>query len=128
MPITNHWADPEKTLLLVEFEGLFDWEAYYASMTEFQKMVTGVSHRVDCIADTRNGDAPSGNPLPHFRAFVNKLPDNIGVFVLVADKALYRQLTNIVISVYRQSSGRQIYMVYTLESAHALVEEARRGM
>src|SRR5215813_7451239 len=116
MPIHVVWYDTDKTIIVWEFDGEWDWQDYHAAINTAVVMIRGVGHIVDSIMDLRHNRSLPPNALIQGKRWFVVAPPNFGVTVVAGGSGLIRGIATTIATVYKRFSDR-ILMASTVEEA-----------
>lgn len=126
MPVQTSWDNPEKTIILLKFEGNWTWEETYQAVAERNHLINAVENKVDIIVDF--GDAGfkvPPNALTHTRNIMGQSHNRIVRNVVVGFKPMHIALWKIIEKVYAtMGKSQQYFLVGSLDEARAMLTSA----
>lgn len=129
MTVTLTWDNPEETIILCEFTGVFGIENYAALEGDLPMMVAEASHRVDVIACLMPGASLPvlRSILPEFGILTNIMPPNFGMIVGVGHGFLLTNFAsigaaNVLINLYYQKAQHKIFVTASRDAARHLIQ------
>jgi hypothetical protein len=127
MSITVTWDNAEKTIITIDFEGDWDWEAYDAGIDELHTKIRDVAHTVDILSYMPPGKTlPPGAPLNHLRRAFQQQPTNAGYSVFIGGTTFGDAIVS-VFSKMNKSVSEKIKVAETLEAGRALIAKLRNA-
>lgn len=120
MPVEVVWDDEAKTIIRQIYSGRVILDDYYLATNKFVELANSVSHPVHSIMDRRDVLMSQGSYLRVMRYANEKMPDNIGLRVIINGNVM----TKIMVNIGERIAPRlisQIHLVDTLEEAHAVI-------
>ena len=124
MPIHVNWNDEAKQVIRVDYEGKWEWDEFFDANKQTQALMGGVDHRVDVIADMKNGHMPTtGASFTFAKNSFRTLPANWGVMVIVTSLFIGK-----LVDVFKQLDrqfGSKLYTASTVEQAHDIIQKQR---
>jgi len=89
MPFDVTWYDEAHTIIRVSIYGDRTWDQYHEAMSKVERELQASLHRIDMILDDKVG-MPSGNPMPHLKAELDKLTKypNLGMSMVVSERSV----------------------------------------
>ena len=118
MSVTTTWYDTDRTIIHVLFEEPCVWADFIRSMDEFVAMTQSVDHDVACVCIIFEAWLHSGSPFSRFRAFMLRLPSNVGMVVVIVGAPFIDAFFQI----YRRFAPK-LHLVNILDEAIALVQQ-----
>ena len=119
------WYDAEKTIIVWEFDGVWEWHDYHAAINTAVVMIKSVNHVVDSIMDLRRNRSLPPNALIEGKRWFVVAPSNFGVTVVAGGSGLIRGIATTIAAVYKRFSER-ILMAGTVDEAVQIVHEKKR--
>ncbi len=114
MGINLAWDNESRTVLRIDFEGLWDWTAYNAAMDEAYTMIRTSNRIINVISNMPSNMAlPPGLPLRHFQRAQQMMPDNLGVLMVVGGNWAARAME----LVFRHYRDEKVVTADSLEEA-----------
>ena len=120
MSIHVVWYDTEKTIIVWEFDGEWEWRDYHAAINTAVVMIKSVDHIVDSIMDLRRNRALPPNALMQGKRWFVVAPPNFGITVVAGGSALIRGIASTIAAVYKRFNDR-IIMAVTVEEAGQII-------
>lgn len=125
MGIVVSWYDADKTIMIWEFQGEWEWQDYHQAINQGVVMLKSVDHMVDSIMDlTHNRSLPPNAVLQGKRWFM-VAPNNFGVTVVANANRLIQSIATTIGSVYK-NFGSKIMMARTVDDAVRIIDEQKR--
>ena len=125
MGIRVVWYDAEKTIIVWEFDGEWEWQDYHAAINTAVVMIKSVDHVVDSIMDLRRNRALPPNALVQGKRWFVVAPPNFGITVVAGGSALIRGIASTIAAVYKRFSER-ILMAATVEEAIKIIRTKKQ--
>lgn len=123
MPVRAEWANAEKTILLEIIEGEWTLTDVFALVEMANKMVAGVTQKVDIIADLTNAHFSKANLLSALGSIQrSQSSTNVGKVIAVKANNYLKAITNVASKLSPKAVGN-IMFVETLDQAYALLNE-----
>ena len=98
MPIEIQWDDEAKTIIRENYLGQWTWDNFFAMSNQAAEMMKTVDHRVDILANMKDGIMPtSGASMSNSRKVLLALPSNWGVIVVVTNS-----FVSVLASIFKQ--------------------------
>lgn len=124
MPIEIQWDDDAKTIIRENYLGQWTWDNFFAMSTQAAEMMQTVDHRVDILANMKDGIMPmSGASMSNSRQVLLALPSNWGVIVVVTNS-----FVSVLASVFKQFDvqlGTKMHTTDSLEKAYQIIAADR---
>jgi hypothetical protein len=118
MAITVEWDDADKTILRNDYTGAWTWDEYIEAGRQNNELVASVPHRVDIIANMREGTMPrGGSAIAISTRVIRSAPPNRGIIVVVINPLL-----KALVSVFKKLDNDIGSITFAAES----LDEARR--
>jgi hypothetical protein len=123
MPVQVTWDNPEKTIILLTFEGNWTWEETYQAVAERNRMIESVSNNVDIIVNFGSaGFKIPPNAITHTRNIMSQSHSRIVRNVVVGFKPVHIALWKIIEKIYAtMGKSQQYFLVGSLDEAHAML-------
>lgn len=127
MAIELIWHDEAKSIICENYQGQWTWEDYFAMSAALVEMMKSVDHRVDIVANMKEGTMPrSGASMTFAKKAMTSLPPNWGRMVIVTNPFI-RALTSI-FKKFDSQLGSKILTADTVEKAYQVIAEERAKM
>ncbi len=124
MAIELRWDDEAKLIIRENYQGHWTWDDFFAMSTEVATMMKSVDHRVDILANMKDGIMPmSGASMSFSKKALAALPPNWGIMVIVTNPFI-RALASI-FKKFDSQLGSKMFTVDTVENAYQLIAEER---
>lgn len=122
MVMISEWYNEEKTIyhIYLTSEGIKDWQEYRQAMDAAIQVVRTVHHPVIAYFDPGFVAMPPGNPFPHLRYVIRKMPPNVFAVVNVVNSQFVRAILSWFINMGFYQS---FYLVSSNDEAEALIEQ-----
>ena len=121
MAIAMTWAEYELPLIYCEFEGTWNWNDFHRSAIEGIQMIQSVQPNVNVIVNgLRSLGMPPGSPFPHLGKMLRHLPPNVGLLIIVTERAFTQKAMAIMAKMYDMQE--QICTVNTLDEAERIID------
>jgi hypothetical protein len=122
MGVISYWDNPEKTILVYQFEGEWTWDDFYTVFEQVKAAIAPLPHVVNfiCHYPTSYLYIPP-NILSQIRRIHQDTPANIGVTVVVGGSTAAATIYNIIKRIYPAIAERY-FLVGTMEQARALLQ------
>jgi len=115
------WNNPEHTIILVTFDGVWESADIYRMINKGVSMLKSVNHPVDSIFDfTRSTFSPT-NLLSAAEKMENDLQENNRLAVIVKANVYIRSIIKVA-KIFAPKALENIYFVNTLEQAYHLIQ------
>jgi hypothetical protein len=96
MPVTIHWFDDTKEVLVISFEGDWTWEEYNLARRELHAVQDKVDHPVDHVYDLSTSGRLPYNILAEFTTAAQTAhPNTSGLIVFVTNNRLLIHLGSV---------------------------------
>ena len=122
MPITNTWADENKTILVNDFPESWTWDEFVNAVFRGYDLISQVDHTVYIIAKNFV-NTPKGNAMVAFKR-VEEFPPNLALLIIQSPRtnSIGMTLINVFLKVYGKQAGKVVY-VRSMEDAYRLIEK-----
>ncbi len=118
MTITVEWDDAEQTILRNDYSGSWTWEEYIEAGRQNNALIAAMPHRVDIIANMREGTMPrGGSAIAISTRVIRSAPPNRGIIVVVINPLL-----KALVSVFKKLDNNLGSITFAADS----MDEARR--
>ncbi len=123
MPVQATWDNPEKTIILLNFEGNWTWEETYQAVAERNQLINAVENKVDIIVNFGGaGFKVPPNALTHTRNIISQSHNRIVRNVVVGFKPMHIALWKVIEKVYESmGKSQQYFLVGSLDEARAML-------
>lgn len=118
------WYDTDKTIIVWEFDGEWEWRDYHAAINTAVVMIKSVDHIVDSIMDLRHNRGLPPNALMEGKRWFVVAPSNFGITVVAGGSGLIRGIASTIALVYKRFSDR-IMMASTIDEAVQIILEKK---
>ncbi len=125
MPVTISWDNPDKTILLYQFENRWTWDELYAALNDAWRLLNEGETPVDIIMDMEHADVIPANAIAQFSKISSALHPRMRTIVIVGGGGMAASLLSIFAKVYGKSSQRY-HVVVSREKAYALIHNEQR--
>ncbi len=88
MAIVTQWDNDTKTIIRHDFSGKWTWDEFLEAAKRANELMDTVLHRVDVIANMRDGIMPHQYALPKALYVIRTSSANMGVIVMVVNPIL----------------------------------------
>lgn len=122
MSVNVIWDDEAKTIIRQVYSGNTILDDYYLAVDEFVKLATSVEHTVHSIMDRTQVTSAPATMLQAIRYGNKKMPDNIGLRIILKPTIMTQIFVNIAKRV-APVLAVNIHFVDTLEEAYTLIKE-----
>jgi hypothetical protein len=122
MSVSSYWDNPEKTIMVYEFDGEWTWEEFYSVFEQVKKVIHPLPHVVNfiCRYPTSYLYIPP-NILSQIRRIYQDVPNNIGVTAVVGGSTAAMTVYDIIKRIYPVIAEHFI-LVGTMEQARTLLQ------
>jgi len=116
------WNNPEHTIILVTFDGVWESADIYRMINKGVSMLKSVNHPVDSIFDfTRSTFSPT-NLLSAAEKMENDLQENNRLAVIVKANVYIRSIIKVA-KIFAPRALENIHFVNTVEQAYDLIQK-----
>lgn len=127
MAIQVLWDNDDKTIIRYIFAGRWTWEEMHQAAQEMQRLITGITHTVHLIIDlTSSRLIPAGSFAGHIRSESSRLPENIGLVVIVGNSLMLKVIQQ-VMTVIPSRKPRKGVIKTSLKEAYQAISEYTAG-
>ena len=124
MPISTRWYDAEHKVIILQFEGDWDWDDLWNAQDEEAKLAASVSYKLVALVEmSQTNILPKGNILANGRSSIGKVPDNIAQIVVVVRSQMIEVFAGLVVEMMPSWRNR-VQIAKTVEEGQRLVAEA----
>jgi hypothetical protein len=124
LPISTRWYDAEHKVIILQFEGDWDWGDLESAQEEEAQLAATVSYNLVALVDMNQTNIlPKGNILANGRSSMGKVPDNIAQIIVVVRSRTIEVFVGLVVDMMPRWRNR-VQVTKTLEEAQRLVTEA----
>jgi hypothetical protein len=124
MPISISWYDDEHRVIILQFEGSWDWDELRKIQEEEAKLAASVSHNLIALVDLSHTKIfPKGNFLAQGKSSIRQIPDNITHIIAIIQSRMFEVFGGLVVDMMPGWRNR-VQFVKTLEEGQKLVMEA----
>jgi hypothetical protein len=116
MPIEVNWFNEQKTAVLMNFEGQWTWEPFYAAIDEAFALLDTISHKAALIIDLGNSEGLPKNSIANIRNAQGMHHPQRACVIFVGMNTFMRMIGNLALRLSRGSKGN-VYIVATLDDA-----------
>jgi hypothetical protein len=116
MPIEVNWFNEQKTAVLMNFEGQWTWEPFYAAIDEAFALFGTISHKAALIIDLSNSEGLPKNSIANIRNAQGMHHPQRECIIFVGMSTFMRMIGNLAMRLSRGRKGNA-YMVATLDDA-----------
>jgi len=93
MGITITWDNEDRTILRLDFAGMWSWEEYDEAVDSAYIMIAQSGHKVDIITNlSRDTILPTDESLRHFQRALRQMPSNVGLTVTSGGNSFSRKV------------------------------------
>jgi hypothetical protein len=124
MKITVKWDDHDHALLWFITEKPWTWDEYHQAVDAGIALVRSVDFLVDVILMGTPTVLPTGSALANFLRVTRKLPENVGVIVVVTDSQFLWTINTLLFKI--SARAREVgALAHSVEEAHAIIADHR---
>jgi len=124
LPISTRWYDAEHNVIILQFEGDWDWDDLWNAQDEEAKLAASVSYKLVALVEmSQTNILPKGNILANGRSSIGKVPDNIAQIVVVVRSQMIEVFAGLVVEMMPSWRNR-VQIAKTVEEGQRLVAEA----
>lgn len=121
MPVQVVWDDDAKTIIRQIYSGHVVLNDYYDAVDHFVELASSVDYTVHSIMDRRDILVSQASYLQVMRYGDKKIPDNVGLRVIINAMAITRMMVNIGERITPRLINN-VHIVDTLEEARTTIE------
>jgi hypothetical protein len=123
MTVTAAWLNPEKTILLYDFDGEWTWPEYHAAVDKSHLLLRTVPHTVDFIVNMAYSQHMPPNAYAHIIDAAQRRPANWGLSAVVVGPHLtFLRRFRSIIGRLLPGLGRHYVFVTTMEAARTVIQ------
>jgi hypothetical protein len=124
MPISISWYNDERRVIILKFEGSWDWDELRRVQEEEAQLAASVSHNLTAFVDLSHTNFfPQGNFLAQGRSSVMQIPDNVTQIIAVIQSRMFEVFGGLVVDMMPKWRNR-VQFVKTVEEGQKRVAEA----
>jgi hypothetical protein len=122
--ISTRWYDAQHKVIILQFEGNWDWDDLSASQAEENKLAASVSYDVVAFVDmSQTNMLPNGNILANGRTSIGKVPDNVAQIIVLFQSRAVEVFAGLIVEMMPKWRNR-VQVTKTAEEAQRLIAEA----
>lgn len=129
MPITLAWDDDAKSIIRIDYHGVWQWTDFDQAIDESIGMAASTSQQVAIIINTLDGTrTPNGNSFSHMRRAMRLSPPNLTLTVTVGVRKgsfLKSAIMDIAFRFFPKAAERAAF-ADTVEEARTLIASRRQ--
>ena len=124
MSISTRWYDDQHKVIILQFEGDWNWDDLWAAQEEENQLAASVSYPLVALVDfSQSNLLPKGNILSNGRTSINKIHDNVAQIIVYVQSRTIEVFTSLVVEMMPSWRNR-VQVAKTLEDAQRLIAEA----
>ena len=124
MSISTRWYDDQHKVIILKFEGNWDWDDLSAAQVEENKLAASISYNVVAFVDlSQTNILPRGNILANGRASIGKVPDNVAQIIVLFQSRAIEVFTSLIVEMMPKWRNR-VHVTNKAEEAQRLIAEA----
>ncbi len=128
MPVKMYWDNPEKTIFIAEYIGVWTWEEFYPAMEAANREFDQIDHTADVIHDWSQSTRIPADIMTHSRNLIKRMHPRTGISVHVGTNNLFMSLWRIFAGVYASFSGqRKFLFASTVDEGRTLLRAVRQS-
>ena len=120
MGVNVLWDNEEKTIIRQDYQGPWTWNEFFQACAQSAGMMREVTHRVDLVADLKQGIMPrSGSSISFARKVLNDYPANWGGMIIIVNPYI-----GALVSVFKQFDrklGAKVNTAPSLDAARKMI-------
>jgi len=121
MPVEVIWDDEAKTIIRQKYTGHVVLDDYYIAVDKFVDLAKSVDYTVHSIMDRTDMLISQGSYLQAMRYADKKMPDNIGLRVIIKANVMTKMMVNIGTRIAPRLISN-VHIVDTLEDAREVIK------
>lgn len=129
MPFDLNWYDDAHSIMQMTVHGHPTWDEYHEAINKVEQELKAAPHRIDLVLDDKVG-MPSGNPMPHLKAAIDKLTayPNFGMSMAVSTREVAQfpaLMMETAARLYSFDLKRYGQFIKTMDEAVAIIQADR---
>lgn len=124
MSISTRWYDDQHKVIILKFEGDWNWDDLWAAQVEENKLAATVGYNLVAFVDmSQTNMLPKGNILANGRISIGKVPDNVAQIIVLFQSRAIEVFAGLVVEMMPKWRNR-VHVTQSAQEAQRLIAEA----